>query len=127
MMVCMAWSACSGRWTMYTDRVLGQFPHGLGVMGEERRRGAEQPLVPGQRRWIVGDGYAREQVDGHAAMLGTHALMHVWLGRGDAPGTLRRRAGQQRAGQRVHQEMAGPEVGFGGPDALAGDEFQGGP
>src|SRR5215475_4510751 len=49
--------------------VLGQLPHGLGVVGEERGRGAEQPLVPGQRRRIVVDGYAREQVDGHAEML----------------------------------------------------------
>ena len=33
----------------------------------------------------------------------------------------------QCAGQRVQQEVAGSEVGCGGPDALAGDEFEGGP
>jgi hypothetical protein len=33
--------------------------------------------VPGQRRYVIGDGYAREQVDGHADMLGIRALVHV--------------------------------------------------
>lgn len=49
--------------------VLGEFPHRLCVVGEERWRGAEQPLVPGQRRGIVVDRYPCEQVDGHAARL----------------------------------------------------------
>lgn len=46
-----------------------EFPHGLDVVGEERRWGAEQPFVPGQRRRVVLDRDSREQVDGHAAML----------------------------------------------------------
>src|SRR5262249_17230383 len=51
--------------------VLGQLPHGLRVVGEERRRGAEQPLVPGQRRCVIADRYPCEQVDGHDDMLRT--------------------------------------------------------
>jgi hypothetical protein len=41
-----------------------------------------------------------------------------------------RRAGKgpcERAGQRVQQQVAGPEVGGAGPDVPAGDEFQRGP
>src|SRR5215472_6913522 len=34
---------------------------------------------------------------------------------------------QQRVGQRVQQEVAGPEVGCGGPDPLGWDEFKNGP
>lgn len=40
---------------------------------------------------------------------------------------LRRHVRWQRAGQTVQQEVAGAEVGRSGPDALAGDEFEGGP
>ena len=40
--------------------------------------------------------------------------------------SLRRQVLQQRVGQRVQQVMAGPEVGCGGPDELARDEFEGG-
>ena len=49
--------------------MLREFPHGLGVAWDERWRGAEQPLVPGQRRRVVVDWDSCVQVDGHAAML----------------------------------------------------------
>ena len=49
--------------------MFGELPHGLGVTGHERRWGAEQPLVPGQRRSVVADGDSSVEVDGHAAML----------------------------------------------------------
>ena len=52
--------------------------------------------------------------------------VHVWLGAGDAANRLRRLV-PQRVGQRVQQEVAGPEVVCGGPDELARDEFEGGP
>ena len=49
------------------------------------------------------------------------------LGGGDAGQALPGPVLQKRVSQRVQQEMAGPEVGGGGPDELAGDEFKGGP
>ena len=52
-----------------TRRLIGEFPHGLCVVGEERWRGPKQPLVPAQGRGVVADWYPREQVEGHAAML----------------------------------------------------------
>jgi hypothetical protein len=68
------------------------------------------------------------------SLTGQHGLLkqltttvHVWLGCGDAAKALRRPVLQQRVGQGVQQEVAGSEVGCGGPDALAWDEFEGGP
>jgi hypothetical protein len=48
----------------------------------------------------------------------------VWLARG-VPGVRWRQVLRQGAGQRVEQEMAGAEIGAGGPDAPAGDELDG--
>lgn len=50
---------------------------------------------------------------------------HAWLA-GSIPGMCSRHALQQIAGQRVKQEMAGAEIGCGGPDTPAGDELKGG-
>ena len=47
------------------EPVLGELPHRLDVVGQHRRRAAEEPLVPGRRYRAVADGDAREQVDGH--------------------------------------------------------------
>ena len=69
MMVCMAWPGMLGPLDDVHRPVFGELPHGLGVVGKEGWRGAEQPLVPGQRRGVVADWYPCEQVDGHAAML----------------------------------------------------------
>jgi hypothetical protein len=55
------------------EAMVGQFPDSFGAVGEERRRRAEQVLVPGQRCGIVGDGYACEQVHGHAGTLSASA------------------------------------------------------
>jgi hypothetical protein len=49
--------------------VLGDLPHRLGVVRQERRWGAEEPLVPGHRRGVVADGDPREQIYGHDVML----------------------------------------------------------
>jgi hypothetical protein len=49
----------------------------------------------------------------------------VWLARG-VPGVRWRQVLRQGAGQRVEQEMAGAEIGAGGPDAHAGDELDSG-
>jgi hypothetical protein len=51
------------------EPVIGELPHRFGVVGQERRGGAEKSLVPGHRRGVVTDGDAREQVDGHRLML----------------------------------------------------------
>ena len=70
------------------EAVLGEFPHGLRVVREERRRRPEQLLVPGQRRRVVLDGDAREEVEGHPAM-----LRRARTGRGRfwrGPGRIRR-------------------------------------
>lgn len=77
--------------------VFGEFPHSLGVVGEERRRGAEQPLVPGQRSRVVTDWYTCEQVDGHAAMLAGSGSRLETRRRGLASaGRQRRQASLQR-------------------------------
>lgn len=49
--------------------VVGELPHRLGVVGQERRRSAEEPLVPGRRRGVVADRDTREQIHGHGIML----------------------------------------------------------
>ena len=46
-----------------------EFPNGLGIGRDECGWGAEQALVPAQRRRIVVDRDAGEQVEGHAAIL----------------------------------------------------------
>src|SRR4051795_2406412 len=51
------------------EPVFGELPHGLGVVREERWRGAEQPFVPDQCRGVVADRYSCEEVDGHSATL----------------------------------------------------------
>ena len=55
------------------------------------------------------------------------ALVRAWLAGGGAIRALRRPGPCERAGQRVQQQVAGPEVGGAGPDVPAGDEFQRGP
>jgi hypothetical protein len=52
-------------WAMLNEQgsMLGKFPHGLGVAGNEGGRGTQQPFVPFQRRRIVGDGDTRVQVE----------------------------------------------------------------
>jgi hypothetical protein len=49
MIVFTAWPVCSGRWTMYTDRFSAS-SHTASVLWGKNDGGAEQPLVPGQRR-----------------------------------------------------------------------------
>src|SRR5205823_5267623 len=49
--------------------MVGELPHRLRVVGQERRRGAEESLVPGHRRGVITDGDAREQIYGHEVML----------------------------------------------------------
>jgi hypothetical protein len=49
-----------------------------------------------------------------------------WLAGGGAARTRRRCALRQRMGQGVEQAVAGPEVGRGGPDPPARDEFEDG-
>jgi hypothetical protein len=44
--------------------MLVKVPHGLCVVRSERRRGAEQLFVPGQRRRIVVNWDSRVQVNG---------------------------------------------------------------
>lgn len=43
-----------------------QLPYGLRIALDERRRGAEQPFVPLQGRWVVGDRNPGVQVEGPA-------------------------------------------------------------
>ena len=50
---------------------------------------------------------------------------HAWLAR-SIPGLPWRQRLQQMAGQRIEQKMASAEIGRGGPDALCGDELNGG-
>ena len=45
--------------------VLAELPHRLGIVGEEGRRRAEEPLVPVHRRPQVRDGDSREQIIRH--------------------------------------------------------------
>ncbi len=45
--------------------ILVKLPHGLRVVRKERRRGAEQLFVSGQRRRVVVDRDPRVQVNGH--------------------------------------------------------------
>jgi hypothetical protein len=44
------------------EPVLGEFPYRLGLRRHERCRRAEEPLVPLQRRRVVGDRDTREEV-----------------------------------------------------------------
>src|SRR3954453_23074168 len=51
------------------EPVFGELPQGLGVVREERGRGAEQPFVPDECRGVVAGRYSCEEVDGHSATL----------------------------------------------------------
>lgn len=48
------------------EPVLGELPHGLGVIGDERRRRAEESLIPPQGDRVVADRDPGEQITGHA-------------------------------------------------------------
>jgi hypothetical protein len=69
--------------------VVGKLPYRLGVVRQERRRAAEEPLVPGRCRRLVADGDARKQIYCHEVMLGASrrsADPQPQLGRCIAPG-----------------------------------------
>lgn len=57
--------------------VADEVPDRLGVVGQERRRGAEEPLPPGRCRGVVAGGGCPEPIHGHDLMLGV-TVLRAW-------------------------------------------------